>query len=177
MTASCAVLHPLIIQGGMAGVCNWLLARAVSLAGQLDVVSGTALDTILVRRLQDGDPDGHVRRAMARFPLPAVSERVLRRYFLPAGRPPGVPYRLLPMYRHSVSVARQQVSMLANFVEVWLAKEGHGRPVGINLQTKVQLPTLASLYGAMMAGVDYVDVSHEGRPPGGHGGTATSATA
>jgi nitronate monooxygenase len=157
MTASCVALHPLIIQGGMgAGVSNWLLARAVSLTGQLGVVSGTALDTILVRRLQDGDPGGHLRRAMARFPLPAVSDSVLRRYFLPEGRLPGVPYRVLPMYRHSVTVARQQITMLANFVEVWLAKEGHDRPVGINLLTKVQLPTLASLYGAMMAGVDYV---------------------
>jgi len=46
--------------------------------------------------------------------------------------------------------------MLANFVEVWLAKEGHDGVVGINLLTKVQMPNLASLYGAMLAGVDYV---------------------
>jgi NAD(P)H-dependent flavin oxidoreductase YrpB (nitropropane dioxygenase family) len=46
--------------------------------------------------------------------------------------------------------------MLANFVEVWLAKEGHQGLVGINLLTKVQMPNLASLYGAMLAGVDYV---------------------
>ena len=58
--------NPLIIQGGMgAGVSNWVLARAVALKGQLGVVSGTVLDTILVRRLQDGDRGGHVRRAMA----------------------------------------------------------------------------------------------------------------
>ncbi|HXA44945.1 MAG TPA: nitronate monooxygenase, partial [Candidatus Angelobacter sp.] len=45
--------HPRIIQGGMgAGVSNWRLARAVSQTGQLGVVSGTALATILVRRLQ-----------------------------------------------------------------------------------------------------------------------------
>src|SRR5690606_30940560 len=42
------------------------------------------------------------------------------------------------------------------FVEVYLAKEGHSNPVGINLLTKVQMPNLASLYGAMLAGVDYV---------------------
>jgi nitronate monooxygenase len=46
--------------------------------------------------------------------------------------------------------------MLANFCEVWLAKEGHEGPVGINLLTKVQMPNLGSLYGAMLAGVDYV---------------------
>jgi NAD(P)H-dependent flavin oxidoreductase YrpB (nitropropane dioxygenase family) len=48
------------------------------------------------------------------------------------------------------------VTIFANFVEVYLAKEGHDGQVGINLLTKVQMPNLASLYGAMLAGVDYV---------------------
>ena len=148
---------PRIIQGGMGvGVSDWRLARAVSQAGQLGVVSGTALDTILVRRLQDGDVGGHVRRAMQHFPIPGVSEPVLQRYFLAEGRPAGTPYRMLPMYKQRVSAAREQVTILANFVEVWLAKEGHHGIVGINLLTKVQMPNLASLYGAMLAGVDYV---------------------
>lgn len=138
------------------GVSDWRLARAVSLRGQIGVVSGTVLDTILVRRLQDGDPGGHVRRAMAAFPIPQVSADVLRRYFLPEGRAAGQPYKLLPMYKQVVSVARQQVTMLANFVEVYLAREGHRGHVGVNLLTKVQLPNLASLYGAMLAGVGYV---------------------
>jgi NAD(P)H-dependent flavin oxidoreductase YrpB (nitropropane dioxygenase family) len=60
------------------------------------------------------------------------------------------------VYRASVGKTRQQLTMLANFVEVRLAKEGHGGLVGINLLTKVQLPNLASLYGAMLGGVDYV---------------------
>ena len=46
---------PLIIQGGMGiGVSNWVLARSVSKTGQLGVVSGTAMNTVLIRRLQDG---------------------------------------------------------------------------------------------------------------------------
>lgn len=148
---------PVIIQGGMGvGVSRWTLARAVSLSGQLGVVSGTGLDTVLVRRLQDGDPDGHVRRAMDHFPIPGVSEHVLHRFFLPGGRAPGAPYKLLPLYRQNVGVAKQDVTILANFVEVWLAKAGHDNPVGTNLLTKVQMPNLASLYGAMLAGVDYV---------------------
>jgi NAD(P)H-dependent flavin oxidoreductase YrpB (nitropropane dioxygenase family) len=60
------------------------------------------------------------------------------------------------MYRRSVSRERQQLTALANFVEVYLAKEGHDGVVGINLLTKVQMPNIASLYGAMLAGVDYV---------------------
>lgn len=148
---------PLVIQGGMGvGVSNWRLANAVARAGQLGVVSGTAVDTLVVRRLQDGDPDGSVRRAMARFPEPAVAAAVLDRWFRPGGLEPGTPYGLLPMYRRGASVAREQVTMLAAFVEVWLAREGHDGPVGMNLLTKVQLPNLAALYGAMLAGVDYV---------------------
>ena len=154
---STAGTFPLIIQGGMGvGVSNWQLARAVSRRGQLGVVSGTALDSLLVRRLQDGDPGGHMRRALEAFPIPEVSVAALRRYFLPEGRAPREPYKLLPMYKQAVSVARQQVTMLANFAEVYLAKEGHDGEVGINLLTKLQLPNLASLYGAMLAGVDYV---------------------
>jgi len=148
---------PLIIQGGMGvGVSSWRLARAVSRLGHLGVVSGTGTEAMLVRRLQDGDPGGHVRRAIAQFPIPDVADEALRRFFLPDGRPPGTPYRMLPLYRQVVSTGRQQLTMLSTFVEVHLAKEGHDGVVGINLLTKIQLPTLPSLYGAMLAGVDYV---------------------
>ncbi|HEX6308127.1 MAG TPA: nitronate monooxygenase [Longimicrobiales bacterium] len=147
---------PSIIQGGMGvGVSSWLLARTVSLRGQLGVVSGTAIDSLVVRRLQDGDAGGHVRRAFERFPLPAAAAAALRSYFLADGRD-GAPYRMLPMWRQVVSQAREQLTMLASFAEVHLAKEGHDGPIGINLLTKVQLPNLATLYGAMLAGVDYV---------------------
>ena len=148
---------PRIIQGGMGvAVSNWRLANAVARTGQLGVVSGSMLDTVFVRRLQDGDPGGHVRRAIAAFPVAAVGEEILRRYYNPNGRAAGVPYKNLPMYKQHVSDARQRVTVLANFVEVWLAKEGHAGPVGLNLLTKVQMPNLASLYGAMLAGVDVV---------------------
>jgi nitronate monooxygenase len=50
----------------------------------------------------------------------------------------------------------QELCIAANFVEVFLAREGHGHPVGINYLEKVQIPHLSSLYGAMLAGVGYV---------------------
>jgi nitronate monooxygenase len=147
---------PRIIQGGMGiGVSGWPLARAVSRLGHLGVVSGTAVDTVMVRRLQDGDEGGHVQRAMQAFPAHEVCEQVMRRFHRPRGRQ-GKPYVMLPMFRKTVSVERARLTMLANFVEVWLAKEGHDGVVGINLLTKVQMPNLPSLYGAMLAGVDYV---------------------
>lgn len=152
-----AVALPMIIQGGMGiAVSNWKLAHAVSAFGQLGVVSGTAIDTVLVRRLQDGDPGGAVRRALAHFPSKEDAAEILRRYFKPEGRAEGEPYATLPMYRQAVSAFREKVTIAANFVEVWLAKEGHHGKVGINLLTKVQMPNLASLYGAMLAGVDVV---------------------
>ncbi len=148
---------PQIIQGGMGiAVSNWRLANAVSRRGQIGVVSGTAIDTVMVRRLQDGDDGGHMRRAMRHFPVPRVAEDILERYFLPRGREPGEPYRLLPVYRQHVHELRQQVTMLAAFVEVWLAKEGHDGMVGMNLLTKIQMPTLPLLYGAMLANVDVI---------------------
>ncbi|MFC1661832.1 nitronate monooxygenase [Gemmatimonadota bacterium] len=148
---------PVIIQGGMGiGVSSWPLARAVALRGQMGVVSGTALDNLLVRRLQDGDLGGHIRRAMEAFPIPSVGSETLRRFFNPDGREEAEPYAVVSMYRQVVDTFRDQLTVMANFVEVWLAKEGHDGPVGINFLTKVQLPTLSSLYGAMLAGVDYV---------------------
>lgn len=149
--------EPVIIQGGMGiGVSNWRLARAVSLTGQLGVVSGTILETILARRLQQGDPEGDMRRALEHFPNPQIAERVLKRYFVPGGIPVGATYKNPPMYSFNPSQDLIELTVAANFAEVYLAKEGHPGPVGINYLEKIQLPTLPSLYGALLAGVDYV---------------------
>ncbi len=149
--------HPIVVQGGMGvGISGWQLARAVARAGQLGVVSGTGLDSCLVRRLQKGDPGGHIRRALAHFPLPGVAERVLDEYFVLGGKPEHEPYRLAPVFTAEPTVPLLQLTAVANFVEVYLAKEGHGGPVGINLLEKIKLPNLSSIYGAMLAGVDYV---------------------
>lgn len=137
-------------------VSNWRLARAVSLTGQLGVVSATGIDTVLVRRLQDGDKDGVIRRAMNAFPFPDVVRSTLERYFLADGRPPGKPYLRAPMPSARDNHVHHGLSMLGSFVEVFLAKEGHSGKVGVNLLTKLQLPNLSALYGAMLAGVDNV---------------------
>jgi nitronate monooxygenase len=151
------MLLPRIIQGGMGvGVSNWRLANAVSSLGQLGVVSGTALDTVFVRRLVDGDLGGHMRRGLDAFPFPAMARRIWDEYFVPGGKPSRSPYPNLPMHQHVQSRKRAELCILANFVEVFLAREGHKNPVGINFLEKVQLPHLASIYGAMLAGVGYV---------------------
>jgi nitronate monooxygenase len=148
---------PKIIQGGMgAGVSSWHLAKTVSCLGQLGVVSGTGLDQILARRLQDGDPGGEVRRALDRFPFPKMTERILRTHFVPGGKPPDAPYRSSGTHTLEGNRTAQEMCIAGNFVEVFLAKEGHENPVGINYLEKIQLPLLPSLYGAMLAGVGVV---------------------
>jgi nitronate monooxygenase len=149
--------EPLIIQGGMgAGVSNWILARAVSQTGQMGVVSGTALDSILVRRLQIGDPDGAMRRALAAFPDSGIAKRILDRYFIAGGKKEGDSFRPIPMFTLTPQKELVELNVAANFAEVYLAKEGHTGKVGINYLEKIQMPLLSCIYGALLAGVDYV---------------------
>lgn len=139
-----------------AGISDWRLARAVASHGQLGVVSGTALDVILARRLQLGDPGGHMRRGLEHFPVPAITRRILDDYYVPGGKAAGRPFRPLPLNEFPMPRALAELTVAANFVEVFLAREGHEQSVGINYLEKIQLPHLPSIYGAMLAGVDVV---------------------
>jgi nitronate monooxygenase len=151
------VQFPKIIQGGMGvGVSNWRLANAVSKLGQLGVVSGTALDHLFVRRLADGDEGGYMRRGLDAFPFPEMAKRIWQEYFVPGGKAAEAPYPSLPMHQRNSPRKLVELCMVSNFVEVFLAKDGHKNPVGINFLEKVQMPHLASIYGAMLAGVGYV---------------------
>ncbi len=149
--------HPMIIQGGMGiGVSNWVLANAVSRLGELGVVSGTCMNSLLIRRLQDGDEGGHCRRALAQFPVKAAADEILKTFFVEGGKAANVPYKRSPVFALKSSPALLRLTVIANFVEVYLGKEGHQGVIGLNLLEKVQLPNLPSVYGAMLAGVDYV---------------------
>ena len=137
-------------------VSSRTLARVVSLLGQLGVVSGTALAVVLARRLQLGDPGGELRRALSHFPFPEMAARVLADYFIPGGKAPDASFKPIAMPTLRPRPALVELTVVANFVEVFLAKEGHSGLVGINYLEKIQLPTLPSIYGAMLAGVDHV---------------------
>src|ERR1019366_5616295 len=148
--------RPVLIQGGLGvAVSSYRLARAVAMTGHLGVVSGTAIDLVLARRLQDGDPGGEMRDAMARFPVPSIPEEVLQRYVLPGGRGERA-YRGVSMHSHRDKHSSQDLLAVAAFVEVMLSKRDHHGRIGINLLTKLQIPTVPILFGAMLAGVDYV---------------------
>jgi nitronate monooxygenase len=148
---------PKIIQGGMgAGLSDWRLAQAVSRVGQLGVVSGTGLDQIMARRLQEGDLGGHIRRALASFPFPKMAHRILEACYIPGGKAADAPYSRAKMNTIIGEREAQELCIAANFVEVTLARENHTNPVGINFLEKIQLPHLPSLYGAMLAGAAVV---------------------
>lgn len=138
------------------GVSNWRLAQAVSKLGQLGVVSGTALDQVLVRRLADGDPGGYMRRGFDAFPFPEMAKRIWDEHFQPDGKAAGSAYPITQMHQRREPRKLIELLMVSNFVEVFLAREGHLNQVGVNFLEKVQLPHLASIYGAMLAGVGYV---------------------
>jgi NAD(P)H-dependent flavin oxidoreductase YrpB (nitropropane dioxygenase family) len=157
MATETALRQPVVIQGGMGvAVSDWRLARAVSMTGQLGVVSGTALDVLLTRRLQSGDPGGEVRRALAAFPRPEVSRWILDSYFVEGGIGAQGRFAQVPRHTLSSSVRLQELTVAAGFTEVFLAKEGHDGLVGINFLRKIELPLPATLYGALLAGVDVV---------------------
>lgn len=150
---------PPIIQGGMGvAISSWPLAKAVASRGQLGVVSGTILEVVMARRLQLGDPRGHVRRALQHFPFESAAERILVKYYVAGGKGDKVPFKNVRTFTVEPDLALQELTVAANFVEVFLAKEGHDGLVGINYLRKIELPIPFSVYGAMLAGVDYVIV-------------------
>lgn len=154
--------YPELIQAGMGvAVSTWELAKAVAIAGErldkwvLGVVSGTAISIIMAERLQRGDPS--TIRALKAFPVPEIAQEILDEY------PPSKFKHKLPQRPETLVTGSDaekakvaKLIIVANFVEVWLAKEGHNSPIGINLLEKIQLTHLYELYGAMLAGVDYV---------------------
>jgi NAD(P)H-dependent flavin oxidoreductase YrpB (nitropropane dioxygenase family) len=110
----------------------------------------------ILRALQLGDPGGHICRALASFPEPTFTQRFLDRYFVEGGKAADTAFRPVPMSSVLPSLISLEFCILSTFVTVWLAREGHNGCVGINLLEKSRISTMPSLYGAMLAGVDYV---------------------
>jgi len=174
---------PMIITGGLGvHISCWQMVRIVSIMGALGVVSGTALEVVYPRILQNGDPGGHVRRAFNELARrqPALAEplgRLIEKYYIEGGKAADKPFKAVPFAKLSrieghtgldsfweSSGELQALTLAANFAEVWLAKEGHDGLVGINFLRKVERPLPYALYGAILAGVDYVLIG-AGSPP------------
>ena len=182
-----------LIQGGMGVyVSNWRLAKAVAMSRPGETagtVSGTALDVVYVRLLQQGDPGGHARRALAALDSQFdtdIGRRICDRYFIEGGKapearfksnrmlvprsaagtatfgPPSADAAPVPLHLDTDLV---ELLIATGFAEVWLAKEGHAGRVFINFLNKIELPLIYTMYGAMLAGVDGVIVG-AGNPEG-----------
>jgi NAD(P)H-dependent flavin oxidoreductase YrpB (nitropropane dioxygenase family) len=165
MTTQALSPDPELIQGGMGiGISGWQLARAVAEEGEragrpvLGVVSGTGLATTMVLRLERGD--ARARDALEAFPVPEIAEEIIDRHWLNKRRTSRARNMLKPEVLVNGSDERKtdlaKLLIVANFAEVWLARQGHSGPIGINYLEKVQLPRLPEMFGAMLGGVDYV---------------------
>ena len=70
--------------------------KQVAIAGELGVISGTAIDSVVARRLQDGDISGDTRRAMSHFPNQKTIAEIMDRFYVEGGRPTEKPYLDVP---------------------------------------------------------------------------------
>lgn len=182
-----------LIQGGMGVyVSNWRLAKAVAIQKPgitAGTVSGTGLDVVYVRLLQLGDQGGHILRAFTAFDEQfgvEMGRKFYQRYFINGGKNADDPFQYGPkptvrLLDNSRMISAQndnsepikltldeeliELLILTNYAEVWLARENHKGIIFINYLKKIELPLVAALYGAMLAGVDGVVVG-AGNPEG-----------
>ena len=146
-----------------AGISHWKLAREVAIEGQIGTVSGTAIEVIVARTLQMGDPGGYFRKAFEHFPIPEIAELALKQFFIEDGKAPNKRFANIPMYtlspekrprKNELSVA--ELAILSNFAQVWLAKKEHEGIISVNFLTKIEPPHLFAIFGAILAGVDII---------------------
>ena len=70
------------------------------------------------------------------MPLPGVAERIISRYLVPGGIKAGQPFRPVPRLGLHPIAASTELSVAGNFVEVYLAREGHDGGAGVNYLEK-----------------------------------------
>ncbi|NJD18668.1 MAG: nitronate monooxygenase, partial [Gemmatimonadetes bacterium] len=125
-------------------------------------LSATGLTDVYARLLQFGDVGDVVRRAFDAFKekVPALAddvERLYRQYHAPGGLALGERLKGFSLAGPTPPRDVQIFTMLATFSHVWRAKlAAPDRPVGINFLRKIERVLLQGLYGAMLAGADWV---------------------
>jgi NAD(P)H-dependent flavin oxidoreductase YrpB (nitropropane dioxygenase family) len=85
-----------------------------------------------------------------------MAKKILADYYIPGGKQVASPFKLSTLPTLAPNAAMDELIVVANFAEVFLAKEGHDGIVGVNFLEKIQIPTLPSIYGAMLADVDFI---------------------
>ncbi len=151
---------PIIIQGGMGVyISNFHLAKTCAQhPSVLGTLSGIAIERVVPHILQIGDPGGHYRRALEHFPFPEVAKRIISKYFVEGGISAGEKMKSVPVVSLYPSPELIELMVLSNFALVWLAKEGHERPISVNYLEKIQIPHIYNITGAIMAGANYITI-------------------
>lgn len=161
-----AILELDVLVGGMGvEVSSLELVTAVAnhpsrrMSGSL---SATALADVYTRRLQLGDPGGAIREAFSAFQeaVPALAadvERLFAAHFIPGGKAPEAPFKALNIGGMTPPRDIQILTIVSTFAHIWRAKKlAPGRPIGVNFLRKIERPLLYGLYGAVLAGADWV---------------------
>jgi NAD(P)H-dependent flavin oxidoreductase YrpB (nitropropane dioxygenase family) len=99
-------------------VSSWKLAREVARAGELGVISGTAMDVVVLRWLQDGDPGNLYRNALKHFPDQGMAQRFIDKYYVEGGKAADKPYKPLAMWTLDSTQELREACVLGNFCEV-----------------------------------------------------------
>lgn len=141
---------PRLIQAGMGvRISGARLANAAARLGALGVVSGAGLRHIVIEEIRAGNEE--VLRLAKTFPIARYVEDLL------AWAPGGLKWdRPAPVDDADPARAGlpQRLSVIATFVEVVRAKEGHRGKVGVNVMWKCALTVLPTILGAMLGGSD-----------------------
>ena len=84
-----------------------------------------------------GDPGGHMRRALDHFPVARLADHVWNTFYIAGGKAPTAAFVTRAQASPTPDPEWQALCVIANFVEVFLAREGHNNPVGINYLEKI----------------------------------------
>ena len=145
------LLPSVVCDGRRAKGSNWRLARTLSRAGQIGVISLASIDRVLIERLEAGDIGGAIRWALDEMPVADLGARIKQRYFFPFGT------NVAARRKRSPTRVNATTAIAAGaFAEVYLAKHGHSGVIGIAWPSAGASFDLPALYGAMLARVDCV---------------------
>ena len=104
-----------IIQGGLGIHTSNTIAKTVSMNGGLGTLTGACAEITFARILQNGDPGGHYRRALATFPFPEIASMVLDAYFIEGGKGKESVYKPVEPFGFHPSRLLIAMSVCANY--------------------------------------------------------------
>jgi nitronate monooxygenase len=147
---------PKIIQGGMGvNISSPRLARAVSMESRpgretMGTISGVTLEKVMLRKLQQGGSDADlIIEVLEKFPYNQRAKKIINAYYKKTNKG-------IPVIGVNSSPFLIWCIICANYVWVKLAKQGHNNPISINYLEKISMPHLYSIFGAMLAEVDFI---------------------